>query len=158
MAWVAVLIALISAVALWAVWVLRLNRRVCRLGETDLSNTIFNALRSAPHGASIALQGLNRQPGVVFTKLRSDDQVQVQLTLIGDQLPWETVAEFRKELEGLGIPFTPEQLVEDERNFSCRFGDAKALEPQHYGRIADLALAAVGLKQGDEYLHTFRKP
>lgn len=149
---------MVCGIVLWALWVLRLSRRVCKLGETDLSDTIFSTLTSAPHGASIALQGLNREPGVVFTKLRCGDEMKVQLTLIGDQLRWEAVAEFRKQLDGIGIAFASEQLAEQERNFSCRFGDGGTLESRQYGRIADLALAAVGLKKGDEYLHTFRRP
>jgi hypothetical protein len=125
------------------------------VGQSDFSSTIHETMCWAKDGGRLILKDPATERGVAFTKRAPQNGgVRIHVGLLGPPPSEEKCEKFRGRLEVLGIPTAP-GCEAGASGSGFEFTVEEVPEPEICGRIADLALEAVGLARGDPFIHTF---
>lgn len=125
------------------------------VGQAEFSQTIHETMHWAKDGGRLILKDPSAERGVAFTKkLLQNGRVQVHVGLLSSSLPNEKLETFRGRLEVLRIPIA-QGSESSSSEWAYQFAVEDVPEPEVCGRIADLALQAVGLAAGDSFIHSF---
>lgn len=152
MIWVAIGVTVFGVVlGVWW-WAKHSPRSV--LGKADFSETIHETMCWAKDGGCLILKDPAIDRGVAFTKRFQNGLSQVHVGLVGAPPSEEKLETFRGKLELLRISAAEGSASSSsEREFKLVFEGVP--EPEVCGRVADLALEAVGLAPGDSFIHRF---
>ena len=154
--WVALTLGLAAAAAAIRWW---LNHpRPAILGQSDLSSSIHQMLRWTEDGGRIRLTALDRDAVVTLTRLAGDGRrAELEVDLANDRLDPNRVSELDAELKSLGVSLIGREVLRKDSHGRdvLRFATYLPTDVKECGLLADLALRAVGLTDGDRYRYRF---
>lgn len=152
--WVALAFGL-AAVVLAVRWWLN-HPRPAVLGQSDLSHSIQQMLRWAEDGGCLRLTALDRDTVVTLTRRAGNGRhVEIEVLVNGRIEP--RAFELDSELKSLGVSLI-DQVVsakDSQDRDVLRLTTYLPADAKDCGLLADLALRAAGLTDGDRYRYRF---
>lgn len=154
--WVVLALGLAAAVLVLRWW---LNHpQSATLGRTDLSRSIHQMLRWADDGGRFRLFATDRDAAVTFTRIAGNErEVEIEMKLASERLDQNRVSELETGLKSIGVSLHgQEALTRDSSDRGVvRVTTRLPADARDCGALADLALRAVGLSEGDRYRYRF---
>jgi hypothetical protein len=149
-------LGLTTAVVIASWW---FNRpRTATVGKSDIAMTIHLMLRGGEDGALMRLIALDRNAEVTLTRVaKSERNGELAIALSSERMDRDRVAKLGIKLMSLGLSVLSQEALSMDGRGRDAFCMTTYLpnDARTCGSIADLALRAAGLIDGDRYRYRF---